>query len=101
MGQEDVDLEAGSTRSAPKSTENEKHDRDTESAGTGVSTRPRTASVGLEEVDPSRKFTVDWEENDPLKPTNWTTRKKWKNLWIVSAITFITYVLRRFFGNMT
>lgn len=39
-------------------------------------------------VDPN---IVDWEgEDDPARPINWTTKRKWFNMGIVSAITFLT-----------
>jgi multidrug resistance protein len=33
---------------------------------------------------------VEWEENDPDNPQNWTVKKKWGNMGIVSAICFLT-----------
>ena len=33
---------------------------------------------------------VDWDENDPANPQNWTTKKKWGNMSVVSSITFLT-----------
>jgi hypothetical protein len=36
---------------------------------------------------------VWWDgEDDPANPLNWSSRKKWSNLALVSFITFITYV---------
>lgn len=89
MEKTEVDLEAGLSSSPTKTAESEKHGGDTESVNGNTSTTPETA---LAEIDPTAKFVVDWAEGDPEKPVNWTTRKKWKNLWIVSGITFITYV---------
>tara|TARA_R110002060_G_scaffold48971_2_gene59942 strand:- start:391 stop:699 length:309 start_codon:yes stop_codon:yes gene_type:complete len=90
MEKPEGDLESGLRTSLSKTVESEKHDAaDTESVNENTPTRPETA---LEEVDPTAKFIVDWTEGDPEKPVNWTKFKKWKNLWIVSAITFITYV---------
>jgi hypothetical protein len=40
------------------------------------------------------KYVVDWDgPDDPQKPTNWSSRKKWKNLLIVNTITLITQVV--------
>ncbi|KAH7390119.1 major facilitator superfamily domain-containing protein [Cadophora sp. MPI-SDFR-AT-0126] len=84
----EADLEAGLRTSLTKTVESEKHDAaDPESASEHAPTRPETA---LEEVDPTAKFVVDWAVGDPEQPVNWTKMKKWKNLWIVSGITFIT-----------
>ena len=33
---------------------------------------------------------VDWEENDQGNPLNWTIKRKWGNMSIVSGITFLT-----------
>ncbi|KAG4413274.1 hypothetical protein IFR04_013593 [Cadophora malorum] len=88
MEKPEGDLESGLRTSLSKTVESEKHDAaDTESVNENTPTRPETA---LEEVDPTAKFIVDWTEGDPEKPVNWTKFKKWKNLSIVSAITFIT-----------
>lgn len=44
-------------------------------------------------VDP---FIVGWDgDDDPANPLNWPDSKKWFNMSIVSAITFITYVISR------
>ena len=38
---------------------------------------------------------VDWaDENDQLNPANWRASKKWRNLLIIAAMAFITYVNR-------
>lgn len=37
---------------------------------------------------------VDWDSpDDPANPQNWTNKKKWGCISIVSAVTFLTYVL--------
>lgn len=34
---------------------------------------------------------VDWNgPDDPEKPINWTTKKKWTNMWIIAALTLLT-----------
>ncbi|KAJ9637483.1 hypothetical protein H2204_004907 [Knufia peltigerae] len=33
---------------------------------------------------------VDWEPGDAEKPVNWTTKKKWSNIAVISTITFLT-----------
>lgn len=41
--------------------------------------------------EPVNKYLVDWDnDEDPENPINWTQKKKWKNLTIVSLITLIT-----------
>ena len=40
------------------------------------------------------EFEVGWaNEEDPANPLNWTSRKKWSNIAILSAITFLTSVI--------
>jgi len=35
---------------------------------------------------------VDWEgDDDPAKPTNWSSKKKWTNGGLLAAMTLITY----------
>ncbi len=42
-------------------------------------------------ADPNIVF---WDgPDDPANPMNWSSRVKWSNIAVVSAITFITYVL--------
>lgn len=51
--------------------------------------RPFSAATVISE--PSNKYVVDWDsDSDPENPINWTQKKKWKNLTIVSLITLIT-----------
>ncbi len=33
---------------------------------------------------------VDWDENDQGNPLNWSVRRKWRNMSVVSGITFLT-----------
>lgn len=43
-----------------------------------------------EEKDPN---IIDWNgPDDPDKPINWPTKKKWPNVAVISALTFLTYV---------
>ncbi|CZR69920.1 related to multidrug resistant protein [Phialocephala subalpina] len=84
------DLEAGRT-TVPTDAEKERRQIDAEkdahsTADAESASRPRTFSATSEE----RKYIVDWEEDDPENPLNWPSKKKWKNLWIVSSITLIT-----------
>lgn len=42
-------------------------------------------------ADPNIVF---WDgPDDPANPMNWSSRVKWSNIAVVSAITFITYIL--------
>ena len=41
----------------------------------------------------SSEFDVWWNEpadQDPANPMNWTNKKKWSNIAVMSAITFLT-----------
>ncbi|KAI9046987.1 hypothetical protein LZ554_009062 [Drepanopeziza brunnea f. sp. 'monogermtubi'] len=98
----EIDLEAGSIRSAPKKTESEPQESDSDTIVVdGSSLRRPIAPAPVPnqtdadadadaDPDPDQRFIVDWGENDLEQPTKWSSFKKWKNLWIVSAITFIT-----------
>ena len=56
--------------------------------------RERPPTTGTQNHIERDKYVVDWDgPDDPQKPTNWSSRKKWKNLLIVNTITLITYVL--------
>ena len=45
-------------------------------------------------TDPIDPNIVDWDgPNDPENPINWTTGRKWSNIAIMAAITFLTYVV--------
>lgn len=46
-------------------------------------------------AQPVDEFDVWWEDpedQDPENPQNWTNKKKWSNIAVLSAITFLTYV---------
>jgi hypothetical protein len=49
---------------------------------------------GVETVDGEGDSNIVWwdGDNDPANPMNWSTAKKWTNVGIVSAITFIVFV---------
>ena len=41
---------------------------------------------------PSNPDLVDWDgEDDPEKPVNWSSKKKWTNGGLLAAMTFVTY----------
>ena len=70
----EVDLEAG--RSSDSTADKKEAD---------VSEKPAVP------VDPN---VVDWDgPDDPENPINWPTGKKWTNISIMAAITFLTYVV--------
>lgn len=41
---------------------------------------------------------VDWDENDPDNPYNWTAKKKWLNIGVLAAVTFLTPLASSFFA---
>jgi hypothetical protein len=44
-----------------------------------------------EDKIPNDPNLVDWDgENDPAKPLNWTSTKKWTNGGLLAAMTFIS-----------
>jgi hypothetical protein len=83
----DRDLEKAQTENPLE----EEHTTNTSTTEIPAEPSKQTAaqSSALAGLDP--KYIVDWDgEDDPLKPLNWTDRKKWTGMAIVSAITFIT-----------
>lgn len=68
--------------------------------GEGISRAPSTsASETVNEEQQSRQEQsqdedanlVWWDgEDDPENPMNWSTKKKWSNLGLMSCVTFIT-----------
>ncbi len=47
----------------------------------------------VQPTDPVDPNVVDWDgPNDSENPVNWTAGKKWSNIAIMAAITFLTYV---------
>ena len=48
---------------------------------------------GVKTVEKASEFDVWWNEpadQDLENPVNWTTKKKWSNIGIMSCITFLT-----------
>lgn len=41
---------------------------------------------------------VDWDENDPDNPYNWPAKKKWLNIGVLAAVTFLTPLASSFFA---
>lgn len=41
---------------------------------------------------------VDWAENDPENPYNWPAKKKWLNIGVLAAVTFLTPLASSFFA---
>lgn len=41
---------------------------------------------------------VDWDENDPENPYNWTAKKKWLNIGVLSCLTLLTPLGSSFFA---
>jgi hypothetical protein len=54
-----------------------------------------TTEVINAEQDPN---IVDWEENEPGNPYNWTPKKKWLNIAVLSALTLLTPLGSSFFA---
>ncbi|KAJ4202410.1 hypothetical protein NW759_015397 [Fusarium solani] len=55
--------------------------------------RQATKPVTMPDEDTHINFTVGWEEpsdQDPANPLNWSTRRKWSIIGILSFITFLT-----------
>jgi hypothetical protein len=86
------DLEAGRTTTViannDKERRQDREEKEAEKRRSHEDPRPRTSSATSEE----NKYIIDWEEDDPENPLNWSLRKKWMNLSIVSLITLVTYV---------
>lgn len=57
-------------------------------AGTGTLTLAQLASMPTN--DPNA---VKWEnDSDPANPMNWSAKKKWSNIGVISIMTLLTYV---------
>ena len=80
----DVPLSAASTQDHENSLN---HDPEKAlPAATAESSNEKTQ----EEKDPN---VLDWNgPDDPDKPINWPTKKKWPNVAVISALTFLTYM---------
>ncbi|CAL3970828.1 hypothetical protein PZA11_007249 [Diplocarpon coronariae] len=89
MDKAEIDLEVITLGSDLRTMKSEHQDTDLESVGVGGSSTVSLTTI-LEGANQPPKHVVDWKENDPEQPTNWSAGKKWKNLLIVSAVTFIT-----------
>ena len=76
-------LDRGTERELLEAESVPRHERTTTLSG-------RTLS-GITIADPDRKYIVDWDgDHDPDNPLNWSAKKKWRNLVIISSITLIT-----------
>ena len=64
-------------------TQVDRHDADPEKGAQLSTTQPIDSSK-----DPD---VVDWDgPDDPEKPINWSNRKKWTNMMVISALTLLT-----------
>jgi multidrug resistance protein len=80
-GQETAGVITSSSESSRSSNSN---DRDVEKG----ESQKATPSTVKEPVDPN---IVDWDgDDDPEKPINWPNKKKWRNIFVVSALTLLT-----------
>jgi hypothetical protein len=88
----DVDLEKATLRNSSPVPEEHLADLTSAEVPEGTENLDAEKAGGLtSEVD--AKYTVDWDgDDDPQNPLNWSDSKKWSNMAVVSAITFITYV---------
>jgi hypothetical protein len=56
-----------------------------------VTSAEKAVQIGNEEAGPTDPSEVWWDdEEDPANPLNWSSKRKWSNLTILSFITFIT-----------
>lgn len=87
---ESIELESREKEVERSSTiENSKDDTDLEQ--NVVSNTGGEKEARLE----TSEFEVWWNEpadQDPENPMNWTNKKKWSNIAVMSAITFLTWV---------
>jgi hypothetical protein len=85
-----------SRSSSPASLDRQNNNRD-EEKGLPVADQPQkdTTEVIHAEHDPN---IVDWEDNEPGNPYNWTPKKKWLNIAVLSALTLLTPLGSSFFA---
>ncbi len=58
------------------------------SAQCSIRAKEETEGTSEEESDPN---IVTWDgPNDPMNPMNWTDRKKWMNIAVLSIMTVVT-----------
>jgi hypothetical protein len=54
-----------------------------------------TETISEKATDESDPHLVDWDgPDDPANPLNWTSKRKWGNVAILSFLTLITYVFQ-------
>lgn len=84
-----------SKTSSPASL-NQQNDHDEEKGLPLAEQSPKdTTDVINAEHDPN---IVDWEDDEPGNPYNWTPKKKWLNIAILSALTLLTPLGSSFFA---
>lgn len=86
---------SGSARSIGKSIsfENNHEHSGGEKTRTGLQTTPsdlERATAEEEKQSSQDPNLVDWEKDDPECPRNWSTRKTWSNLGVISFFRLLT-----------
>jgi hypothetical protein len=90
------EVRASLSRTASPVSFNQRNDRDEEKALPVASKSQKdTTEVINAEHDPN---IVDWEENESANPYNWTPKKKWLNIAVLSALTLLTPLGSSFFA---
>jgi hypothetical protein len=87
---------ASLSRTSSPASLDQQHNRDEEKGLplAGESQKDQTAVINAEH-DPN---IVDWEDNEPGNPYNWTPKKKWLNIAVLSALTLLTPLGSSFFA---
>jgi len=87
---------ASLSRTASQASLGQHNDQDEEKGlpVTGESHKDTTEVINAEH-DPN---IVDWEDNEPGNPYNWTAKKKWLNIAVLSALTLLTPLGSSFFA---
>jgi hypothetical protein len=90
------EIGASPSRTASPISFDQRNDRD-EEKGLPVAKESQkdTTEVINAEHDPN---IVDWEDNEPGNPYNWTPKKKWLNIAVLSALTLLTPLGSSFFA---
>lgn len=84
------------SRTASPASLDQRNDHDEEKGLPVAGESPKdTTEVINAEHDPN---IVDWEDNEPGNPYNWTPKKKWLNIAVLSALTLLTPLGSSFFA---
>jgi hypothetical protein len=98
MELEDSDLEPGYGSAGDNVPDGERHQKANGNEEGRINDTPNVEAASKErmslptlDLNFKDKYIVDWDgDKDPACPRNWSLRRKWENLAIVSCLSFLT-----------